>query len=158
MSLRLRCIVEENGWVGTITIVRVLNFANVLRKLGTDTLDAVTNILFICSQNRLRSPTAEQIFSRWTRINVSSAGTNRDAENPVTLELIQWADVIIAMERTHKNKLQKKFRPSLNGKNIICLGIPDEYGYMDPELVKILEVKVPRYLPLGSAPMNSIAS
>jgi predicted protein tyrosine phosphatase len=110
------------------------------------------NILFICSQNRLRSPTAEQVFSTWSGINVSSAGTNNDAENPVTPELLQWADVIIAMERAHRNKLQKKFKAALNGKNIICLGIPDEYAYMDAELVKILLDRVPKYLPQEAAP------
>jgi predicted protein tyrosine phosphatase len=113
------------------------------------------NILFICSQNRLRSPTAEQVFSVWSGINVASAGTNHDADNPVTPELLRWADVIIAMERAHRSKLQKKFKSSLNGKNIICLGIPDDYGYMDAELVRILEERVPKYLPHGASARRS---
>lgn len=109
------------------------------------------NILFICSQNRLRSPTAEQVFSVWSGINVASAGTNHDADNPLTPELLLWADVIIAMERTHRNKIQKKFKSSLNGKNIICLGIPDEFDYMEPELINILEARVPKYFPHGAS-------
>jgi predicted protein tyrosine phosphatase len=104
-------------------------------------------ILFICSQNRLRSPTAEHVFSSYGGIVVSSAGTNHDADNPVTSELVQWADIIFVMERTHRNKLQKKFRAVLNGKRIVCLEIPDDYEFMDPGLVRLLEAKVPKFLP-----------
>lgn len=71
------------------------------------------NVLFICSQNRLRSPTAEQVFASWRGIEVTSAGTNNDAENPVTAEVLEWADIIIVMERTHRNKLQQKFRAAM---------------------------------------------
>lgn len=108
------------------------------------------NVLFICSQNRLRSPTAEQVFASWRGIEVTSAGTNNDAENPVTAEVLEWADIIIVMERTHRNKLQQKFRAALNGKRIVCLEIPDEYEYMDPALVRLLEAKVPKFLPAGA--------
>jgi predicted protein tyrosine phosphatase len=58
------------------------------------------NILFVCSQNKLRSPTAEQVFAEWPGIEVSSAGTNNDAENPLSTELIEWADILFVMERT----------------------------------------------------------
>lgn len=115
-------------------------------------LDVMKKVLFICSQNRLRSPTAEQVFSSYKGIEVSSAGTNNDANNPVTPELLVWADLIIVMEREHRNKLQKKFRSSLNGKRIICLEIPDDFDYMDPELIKILKAKIPRFLPAGVSP------
>ncbi|TGP13144.1 protein tyrosine phosphatase, partial [Mesorhizobium sp. M1D.F.Ca.ET.234.01.1.1] len=49
------------------------------------------NVLFVCSQNRLRSPTAEQVFSKRRDIEVESAGTNHDADNPLTHELVTWA-------------------------------------------------------------------
>lgn len=104
-------------------------------------------VLFICSQNRLRSPTAEQVFASWASLETSSAGLNADANEPVTPEIISWADLIFVMEKTHRNKLQKKFRSHLNGKRVVCLGIPDDYDYMDPDLVRLLEAKVPRYLP-----------
>jgi predicted protein tyrosine phosphatase len=100
------------------------------------------NVLFICSQNRLRSPTAEQVFSSYSGIEVSSAGTNHDANNPVTAELLRWSDIIFVMERAHRNKLQKKFRAALNGKRIVCLEIPDEFEFMDPGLVRLLEAKL----------------
>lgn len=103
-------------------------------------------VLFVCSHNRLRSPTAEQIFSQQPGIEALSAGTNHDAENPITGELIEWADKILVMEKMHREKLQKRFRQQLNGKKIVCLGIPDDYEYMDEELVRILKIKVPQFL------------
>jgi predicted protein tyrosine phosphatase len=104
-------------------------------------------VLFICSQNRLRSPTAEQVFASWRGIEVASAGLNDDAESPVTPELLGWADLIFVMEKMHRSKLARKFRPYLNRKRVVCLDIPDEYEFMDPALVTLLKAKVPRHLP-----------
>ena len=104
-------------------------------------------VLFICSQNRLRSPTAEQVFASWAGIETSSAGLNHDAENPVTPELLSWADIIFVMERAHRSKLSAKFKPHLGGKRVICLEIPDEFEFMDPYLIRLLKAKVPRHLP-----------
>jgi predicted protein tyrosine phosphatase len=100
-------------------------------------------ILFVCSQNKLRSPTAEQVFSTWPNIDVLSAGTNHDAEEPISVELVEWADVIVVMEQQHRNKVNKKFRKNLNGKRVLVLNIPDDFEYMQPELVRLLEAKVP---------------
>lgn len=107
------------------------------------------NVLFVCSQNRLRSPTAEQIFSSRPDLEVASAGTNNDADNPLTSELVTWADVIVVMEKAHRSKVQKRFRSSLNGKRLICLDIPDEFAFMDPVLVQLLQNRLTRYLPSG---------
>ena len=103
--------------------------------------------LFVCSQNRLRSPTAEQVFSARHDIEVASAGTNNDAETPLTAELVTWADTIVVMERTHRTKLQKRFSVALNGKRVICLDIPDDYEFMDEGLVRLLEARMARHLP-----------
>lgn len=105
------------------------------------------HFLFVCSQNRLRSPTAEQVFSHRNDIQVASAGTNHDAENPLTSELVRWADFIVVMERSHRNKVQKRFRTDLNGKRIICLDIPDDYEFMDPGLVRLIKARMIRHLP-----------
>lgn len=102
--------------------------------------------LFVCSQNRLRSPTAEQVFADHPGIEVSSAGTNNDAENPLTSELVEWADTIVVMERMHRNKLQKRFRSSIGARRIVCLDIPDDYEFMDPGLVGLLKVRMTRHL------------
>jgi len=113
-----------------------------------DTTMTVKNYLFVCSQNRLRSPTAEQIFASHPGIETLSAGTNNDAETPVDPEMLQWADTIFVMEKTHRAKLQKRFRAAIGGKRIICLDIPDDYEFMDPELIRLLEVRMARFLPL----------
>lgn len=105
------------------------------------------NLLFICSQNRLRSPTAEQVFAAWPGVETASAGLNHGAENPLTPELLRWADQVFVMEAAHRSKLSARFRPHLGRAKVICLGIPDDYGYMDPELIRLLEAKVARYLP-----------
>jgi len=99
-------------------------------------------VLFICSQNRLRSPTAERVFSDRPGFEVASAGLNQEAGTPVCPELLEWSDVIFVMEKIHKSKLSKKFRPYLKAKRVICLDIPDEFEFMDPALVRLLEAKV----------------
>lgn len=104
------------------------------------------NVLFLCSQNRLRSPTAEQVFSSNSSIEVASAGLNNDAENPTTRELVAWADLIFVMEKAHRNRLQKRFKKHLRAR-VICLDIPDEYEFMDEGLVRLLKAKVSRHLP-----------
>ena len=106
------------------------------------------NVLFVCSQNRLRSPTAEQVFADWPGITTASAGTNADAVVPLGAELVNWADLIFVMERAHRNKVQKKFRAELKDARLFCLDIPDDYEFMDEALVRLLKARVPRYLPL----------
>lgn len=95
--------------------------------------------LFVCSQNRLRSPTAEQVFSRLPGIECASAGVHDSADVPLDPELIDWADAIYVMEATHRIKITKKFGKHLNGKRIVVLNIPDEYEYMEPSLVQLLK-------------------
>jgi predicted protein tyrosine phosphatase len=106
------------------------------------------NVLFVCSQNRLRSPTAEQVFANRPGINVASAGTNHDAQTPLTPELVKWAHLIFVMEKSHRNKVQKRFRSELKAARLICLDIPDDYDFMDEALVQLLKAKVSRFLPL----------
>ncbi|MCS0583895.1 low molecular weight protein tyrosine phosphatase family protein [Massilia pinisoli] len=103
-------------------------------------------VLFICTQNRLRSPTAEHVFASWPDIATDSAGLGNDADVPLSPEQIAWADLIFVMEKVHRNRLGQRFRHHLNGKRVICLDIPDEYEYMQPELVRLLEAKVGPYL------------
>ena len=107
----------------------------------------MTKVLFLCSQNRLRSPTAERVFSERFDLEVASAGLDKDAEKVVTPELIEWADIIFVMERRHRNQLRKRFKPYLANARVVCLDIPDEYEVMDPILVQLLNARVPRHLP-----------
>ena len=104
------------------------------------------HILFLCGRNRSRSPTAEAVFSGRDGIEVASAGTSKDADTPVSAELVEWADVIFVMEKAQRAKLASGFRAALKGKRVVCLDIPDNYAFMDPALVQILEAKVGRHL------------
>ncbi len=114
------------------------------------------NVLFVCSRNRLRSPTAERVFQEWPGIDVDSAGLATDAENPLTPELVEWSDLIFVMTKTHLTRLKQVYRPQLKHARVICLNIPDEFEFMDPQLVLILQDKVSPHLPRGDgrAPMG----
>lgn len=100
------------------------------------------NILFICSRNQWRSPTAETVWRKHPGISVRSAGTSPNARRTVGPADIRWADVIIVMEQKHKSRLVADFTRLLEHKPIHVLEIPDEYKYMDPELVDILKESV----------------
>ena len=103
-------------------------------------------VLFLCSRNRLRSPTAEEIFRENGAIEVDSAGLAPDAEVPVTVEHLEWADLIIVMEKVHKTRLSRSFGGYICGKRVVVLDIPDKYPYMDADLVRILRLKCTRFL------------
>lgn len=103
-------------------------------------------VLFICAKNRLRSPTAEQVFADWPGVETASAGVNRDADNPLSPELLEWAELILVMQASHRRKLVEKFRPYLANKRIHSLNIPDDYDFMAPALVQLLLQRVPPYL------------
>jgi predicted protein tyrosine phosphatase len=87
------------------------------------------------------------VFADWPGLETASAGLNHDADNPVTPELLEWAEIIFVMERAHRAKLSARFKQYLGHQRIICLEIPDNYEYMAPELIQLLNTKVPRYLP-----------
>lgn len=102
--------------------------------------------LFICSRNRLRSPTAERVFADWPDVEIDSAGLAPDAEVRVSAEQLDWATLIFVMEKNQRSKLTRQYRAVLAGKRVICLDIPDDYAYMQPELVSLLQRKVPALL------------
>ena len=96
--------------------------------------------------NRLRSPTAETIFCETEGISVDSAGLNRGADVILSAEQIEWADLILVMEKMHLRKLNEKYQQHLKGKRIIVLGIPDDYEDMDEDMIDILKRKCKIYL------------
>jgi predicted protein tyrosine phosphatase len=106
----------------------------------------MTNVLFVCSANRLRSSTAEQVFSTWHGSETDSAGISSGASVLLSSEQVDWADIIFVMEKTHRSKLARRFRQHLKNKRVVCLDIPDNYQFMDPVLVQMLESRVGRFL------------
>lgn len=104
------------------------------------------NLLFLCSRNKLRSPTAEAAFRDRPGIETDSAGLSPDAEVPLSPEQIEWADLILVMEKVHRARLNRKFGKHLAGKRVVVLEIPDNYAFMDPELVRLLEARCAPYL------------
>ncbi len=104
------------------------------------------HVLFVCGRNRWRSPTAEAVFSGLDGFEVASAGTSKDADTPLSDELVAWADVIFVMEKSHRAKLASGFGAALKGKQVVCLDIPDRYRFMDPVLVRLLKAKLARHL------------
>ena len=96
----------------------------------------------MCSRNKKRSKTAEEIFKGRHGIIVKSAGTEPSARIKVTEGLIGWADIIFVMEKKHSDILRQRFPDLVVSKPIHCLGIPDEYEFMDEDLVAMLEAAV----------------
>lgn len=108
--------------------------------------DQKTNVLFVCSKNQWRSPTAETLWRRHPDWNVRSGGTSPNARHHVSEDDIRWADVILVMEEKHKSRLRAEYTRLLEFKPVHVLDIPDDYRYMDAELVEQLEQVVPSIL------------
>jgi predicted protein tyrosine phosphatase len=100
------------------------------------------NLLFICSRNQWRSPTAEQVWRRQPGFNARSVGTSPKARKTISSADISWADIIFVMEKKHKNRLLASYSEELVDKVIHVLDIPDEYQYMDTALIEELEARV----------------
>ena len=105
-------------------------------------------LLFICSRNRFRSPTAEHLFSSYAGVETASAGTSPDAENALSTELVLWADLIFAMEARHKRRLKERFPSLLKNKKMIVLDIRDDHELMDDSLILLLKSRVLPHLGL----------
>lgn len=106
-------------------------------------------ILFLCSRNKWRSLTAEKIFHEINGHDVRSAGTENNARIKVTGGHIGWADVIFVMEKKHLRRIQEKYGDMINGKKVVVLDIPDDYTFMDEELIETLKSRVSEYINLS---------
>lgn len=101
-----------------------------------------TNLLFICSRNQWRSPTAEKVWGDVSGYRARSAGTSPRAKRTVNASDLRWADHIFVMEKKHRSRMIAEFTRLLDHKPIHVLDIPDAYQYMDPELIMALEISV----------------
>ena len=104
-------------------------------------------ILFVCSRNRRRSLTAERIFAGIAGWDVRSAGTEESARIKVTEGHLGWADVIVVMEKRHKERLRQKFPESFVGMTSVCLFIADDYEFMEAQLIAVLRAKMREHFP-----------
>lgn len=86
----------------------------------------------------MRSATAERIFSDDNRFEVKSAGTDEIASVVLSKELLDWADLVVVMEKYHRNRIRKRYPEVYKSKPIVCLYIPDDYEFMQPELIQLL--------------------
>lgn len=114
---------------------------------GTGESDPV-HLLFICSRNKWRSRTAEDLYRNFPGYLAKSAGTEPGARQRVTEGLLGWADLIFVMEAKHRDYLREKFPDALPGKQVICLRIPDDFTYNDPELIELLQASLSPYIPV----------
>ena len=100
------------------------------------------NLLFLCSRNQWRSPTAEAIYQNDPRVEVRSAGVSAAARRKVTEKLLLWADLVLVMEHGHKRRVREQFPAAADGLRIGVLDIPDDYRFMDAELIALIRDRV----------------
>jgi predicted protein tyrosine phosphatase len=111
-----------------------------MRQTWTDTRKL--KLLFVCTVNRMRSATAHKIYETDNRFEVKSAGTDNTANTVLSEEILNWSDSVVVMEKHHRNHIRKHFPNIYKEKRIVCLYIPDDYDYMQTELIGILKEKV----------------
>ncbi len=99
-------------------------------------------MLFVCSRNRLRSPTAETLYRKQPAVSVRSAGTSKSAKRAIGSADLAWADLVLVMEDKHKQRLVSGFPDEARYRDIRVLDIPDDYTYMDPELIALIQAAV----------------
>ncbi len=102
-------------------------------------------ILFICTANKIRSLTAEKMYKNDSRFIVKSAGTDISANICINRNILEWSDYIFVMEKKHRNIIRAKFPDLYKTKRIICLYIPDEYDYMEEELMILINNKIENF-------------
>jgi predicted protein tyrosine phosphatase len=106
-----------------------------------------TKLLFLCSRNQWRSPTAEALFKNHPHYSARSAGTENGARIKVTACHLGWADRIFCMDRKHADRIRARFPEEVAGKPIVILRIPDDYpAAHDPALIEHLRIALAPYL------------
>jgi len=97
-------------------------------------------VLFVCSDNSVRAPTAVDMLKDRKDLKVRSAGTLPSADAPLTEELVKWADKILVMENEHKDYIVKNY-PEAEAKTVV-LNVEDRYKRDDPALKEVLKQKL----------------
>jgi predicted protein tyrosine phosphatase len=107
-----------------------------------------TKLLFVCSRNQWRSPTAEALFKDHPLYDARSAGTENGARIKLTAGHVGWADVIFCMEKNHAARVTERFASELADKPLVVLRIPDDFEFMDPALIDLLKTELSEHLEL----------
>jgi predicted protein tyrosine phosphatase len=102
-------------------------------------------VLFVCGKNQWRSPTAERIYANDPRVSVRSAGLSSKSPHGLSEDDLEWADVVLVMERSHISRIRSSFSIS-DLPSMASLDIPDEFKLMDPELVSLIQTGTEYYL------------
>ena len=100
------------------------------------------NTLFVCSRNQWRSPTAERVFRDDPRLSVRSCGLSARSPRQLRDDDLIWADIVFVMETKHRARITGQFRDALGGTPLHVLDIPDDYQFMNPELVDLLQDRI----------------
>ena len=116
-------------------------------------------VLFVCTQNKVRSLTAEHLYRVRPDLEVKSCGTATFAKNQLSKELLNWAEAVFTFDESHMEAIAKNFPTEAQGKPVICLGLPDIFTYKSDALVVKLTAKIEPYLGRPNArkcPRNSV--
>jgi predicted protein tyrosine phosphatase len=103
-------------------------------------------VLFLCQYNQQRSPTAERLFGKRADLDVRSAGVSVGAMTRVNAHMLEWADVIFIMDDEQRVALDRMFPEHPALVRLVCLDIPDQFIFLQPELVDLLHQRVTPHL------------
>lgn len=104
-----------------------------------------THLLFVCTANRQRSPTAADLFTADERYEARSCGVQAHQGTMCDEELVEWADIIFCMQRWHRDALMRNI-PGAADKRIEVLDIPDVYRRGESRLVMLLRQRLRDWL------------
>ena len=98
-------------------------------------------VLFVCGRNQRRSPTAERIFKDDLRMSVRSAGVSESSKRRIKENDLFWAELVLVMEPKYAARIRFQF-PGESIPPMRSLDIPDDYEFMDDELVELHKTAV----------------
>lgn len=99
------------------------------------------NLLVVCGRNKKRSRTAEFIFKNDNRFNIRSVGLSPSSNRKISEKDLIWADLVFVMEKDQRSKIREVYK-NVDLPNMLILEIPDDYEFMDPELIEMLTERI----------------
>ena len=86
------------------------------------------------------------MYAKRADLEVRSAGTSSEALVRVNQRMLDWADTVFIMEPEQRLRLEEMFPAHPALERLICLEIPDDYIFLQPELVSLLETRLKTHL------------